>query len=131
MVRLARSAVEDMRVDPRELGLPAGPTGTHISRVEIERVARLAVPQVLVRDPRDRLGAAPLLRTFVRLRDAPVAHERELLALRHHRAIVARVEARRRAVDDHARDRELAGQRLAARLEVDGLREALDGGRKV
>jgi hypothetical protein len=56
--------------------------------------------------------------------------ERELARLRDDRAVVARIAARGCAIDDHRADRELAVERLASRLEVDRLGEALQVARQ-
>src|SRR6478609_4091922 len=72
------SAVEDVRLDLRQLDFLARPARPDVGRVEVERVGGLALPQVLLRDLGDGLSPLPGSRAFVGRRNASVADEREL-----------------------------------------------------
>ena len=117
-----------MRVDLREPRFALAPARLDVAGVEEGRIARFALPQSLMRDLRNCDRAFPRCRAGGRLRHAVPAHEGELPLLAHHAAIGLGEAAILGAVDDHLRDRQLAIELLAARLEIDRTGKAVQLG---
>src|SRR5690606_30890541 len=120
----ARSAIEYVAIDGRAGDLPAGPARPHVSRVEEQRIADFAFPQVLVRDARNGMGPGPRGRAFLDRRDAAALDEGKLAALGYDRAVVARKKPGFGTVDDDLANCKLAGKGLAAGFEIDRFGEA-------
>ena len=103
------------------------PAGRNIARVEEQRVADGRVLEVLVDDLGDRDRRLPLPVVVRHVRQRAAVDEGELAALEQHAAIGRReAAAALGAVGDDLADRELAGERLALRFEIDARGEALE-----
>src|SRR3569623_3807932 len=95
--------------------------------MEEERVADRGILKALVDDLGDRDGRLPLAAGVRNARQRAAVHERELAALEQHPAIGRREAAMGLgSIGDHLTHRELAGERLALRFEIDACREALE-----
>ena len=95
--------------------------------VEEQRLADRRILEILVDDLGDRHRSLPLLAVAGDPRPRLAADERELAALEQHPAIGAgEAAAAIGAVGDHLADRQLAGQRLALRFEIDAGGEAFE-----
>src|SRR6476620_6262391 len=95
--------------------------------MEEERVADLRFLEVAVDDPGDRHGGLPLAIFVADVRKPAAMDEGELPALEQDAAVGRRkASAALRAVCDHLADRQLPGERLALRFEIDARRKALE-----
>lgn len=119
------SAIEDVRADPVRTGKPAAPARRDIIGVVPQDVAGQQPARPGHSDAGHRDRAAPGLRAAVGGRDLAAADEGELGALDDDAAQGRGIAARRRPVQHHLGDRELALDRFAARLEIDGVGEAI------
>src|SRR3954469_8481253 len=124
--------VEDVPTDARDAPLFLRPIGADVARVEVERALELRRVAVVVDGLGDLLRALPFVagRLGQLLEFGPGEGADHALAQGIPRLLVddlaqrAREEARRLAVHGHLGDRELAGDRLAARFEIDVAGEA-------
>src|SRR3546814_20885529 len=106
-----------MIVDRRD-ARPA-PAGPDIARVEEERTGRLGLPLIVAGDLGDGDRVRPWAARFADLLHLAAAHETELAALEDDAAIAGREAARFGAIDDETCERKHAGERSAARFEIE------------
>src|SRR3546814_13617603 len=94
------------------------PAGRDVARVEEKRAGGVILPRAVARDLRDLNGLVPQRRVTHRWHPA-AAHEAELPLLEYDAAQAFGKGARLGAYHPDLRDRELAGQRVAPRIDID------------